>query len=72
MASFDEAEENFLAALDIRTALPEEMPERKLENTLSDLGRMSLYQRGDLNKARNYFQRALANMDTSAPARQKR
>jgi len=71
MASFDEAEENFLAALDIRTTLPEEMPERKLENTLSDLGRMSLYQRGDLNKARNYFQRALANMDTSAPARQK-
>jgi CHAT domain-containing protein len=71
MASFDEAEENFLTALDIRSALPEEMPERKLENTLSDLGRMSLHQRGDLNKARDYFQRALASMDASAPARQK-
>jgi CHAT domain-containing protein len=71
MGSFDEAEENFLAALDLRSALPEEMPERKLENTLSDLGRMSLYQRGDVNKARDYFQRALANMDASAPARQK-
>ncbi len=71
MASFDEAEENYSTALEIRSALPEEMPERKLENTLSDLGRMYLHNRGDLIKARDYFQQALASMDASAPARQK-
>ena len=71
MASFDEAEENYNTALDIRSALPEEMPERKPENTLSDLGRMNLHNRGDLSKARDYFQQALASMDSSAAVRQK-
>jgi CHAT domain-containing protein len=71
MASFDEAEENYLTALEIRNSLPPEMPERKLENTLSDLGRMYLYNLGDLSKARDYYQQALASMDASAPARQK-
>jgi CHAT domain-containing protein len=70
MASFDEAQENYFTALEIRRALPEEMPERKLENTLSALGRMNLYNIGDLTKARDYFQQALAGMDASAPARQ--
>jgi CHAT domain-containing protein len=71
MASFDEAEENYFTALEIRRALPEEMPERKVENTLSALGRMHLYNIGDLPKARDYFEQALAGMDASAPARQK-
>jgi hypothetical protein len=71
MASFDEAEENYSTALDIRSALPEEMPERKLEDTLSDLGRMNLHNRGDLIKARDYFQQALSSMDGSAAVRQK-
>jgi CHAT domain-containing protein len=71
MASFDEAEENYFAALEIRRALPAEMPERKVENTLSDLGSMHLHNIGDLTKARDYFQQALAEMDASAPARQK-
>jgi CHAT domain-containing protein len=71
MASFDEAKENYFAALEMRKALPEQMPERKLENTLSDLGRMYLHHVGDLPKARDYFQQALAEMEASAPARQK-
>jgi hypothetical protein len=69
LASFDVAEENYLAALAIRQALPEEMPERKLENTLSDLGRMYLYRLGDLSKAHDYFEQALASMEASAAAR---
>jgi CHAT domain-containing protein len=71
MALFDEAEENYFAALEIRRALPEEMPERKVENTLSDLGSMHLHNIGDLSKARDYFQQALTEMDASATARQK-
>ena len=71
MASFDAAEENYFTALAIRRALPEEMAERKLEDTLSDFGRMYLYNLGDLIKARDYFQKALASMEASAPARQK-
>lgn len=71
MASFDAAEENYLTALAIRRALPEEMAERKLEDTLSAFGRMYLYNLGDLIKAHDYLQNALASMEASAPARQK-
>ena len=71
MASFDAAEENYLAALAIRSALPEEMAERKLEDTLSELGRLYLHYLGDLVKARDYFEQALASMEASAPTREK-
>ena len=47
------------------------MAERKLEDTLSALGRMYLHNVGDFVKARDYFQQALASMEASAPARQK-
>jgi CHAT domain-containing protein len=71
LASFDTAEETYLAALAIRTALPEEMAERKLEDSLSALGRLYLHYLGDLVKARDYFEQALASMQVSAPTREK-
>jgi CHAT domain-containing protein len=71
LALFEKAEKHGLEALELRRALPEEMAERKLDESLSSLARMYAYNAGDLTKARDYFQQALANIEASAGVRQK-
>ena len=71
LAMFDQAEKNYLEALGIRRALPEDLAERKLEDALSALGRMYVHNVGDLVKARDYYQQALAVTEASAALRQK-
>jgi len=71
MALFDKAEKNYLEALALRRALPEEMAERKVEDSLSALGAMYLHKIGDLGKARDYYEQALAATEASAALRQK-
>src|SRR5205814_4961184 len=66
LALFDKAEKNGLDALALRRALPEDMAERNLDESLSSLARMYAYNVGDLRKARDYFQQALASMESSA------
>lgn len=71
LAMFEKAEKNCLEALSIRRALPEELAERKLEDALSALGRMYAHNVGDLVKARDYYQQALAVIEASTALRQK-
>src|SRR2546421_2113942 len=71
LALFDKAEKNDLEALALRRALPEDMAERKLDESLSALARMYAYNVGDLGKARDYFQQALTSMESSAALRKK-
>jgi CHAT domain-containing protein len=71
LAQFEKAEKNGLEALALRRALPEEMAERKLEESLSSLARMYAYNIGDLGKARDYYQQALASLEASAAVRKK-
>jgi CHAT domain-containing protein len=71
LAMFDQAEKNYLEALGIRRALPEDLAERKLEDALSALGRMYVHNVGDLAKARDYYQQALTVTEASAALRQK-
>src|SRR5204863_176977 len=55
----------------IRRALPEDLAERKLEDALGALGRMYAHNVGDLVKARDYYQQALAVTEASGALRQK-
>ena len=71
LALFEKAEKNGLEALALRRALPEEMADRKLDESLSSLARMYAYNIGDLKKARDYFQQALASLEASAAVRKK-
>ena len=71
LAMFDQAEKSGLEALGLRRALPESMPERKLEESLSALARMYAFNVGDLLKARDYYQQALTSIEASAAVRQK-
>jgi CHAT domain-containing protein len=71
LALFDQAEKNGLEALALRRALPEDMADRKLEDSLSALGRMYVYNLGDMAKARDYYQQALASIEASAALRKK-
>ncbi len=71
LALFDQAEKNYLEALTIRRSLPEEMSERKTEESLSGLGHLYVHNIGDLIKGRDYYQQALASIETSAAIRQK-
>jgi CHAT domain-containing protein len=71
LALFDQAEKSGLEALGLRRALPASMPERKLEESLSALARMYAFNVGDLPKARDYYQQALASIEASAAVRQK-
>ncbi|HEX8078132.1 MAG TPA: hypothetical protein VF511_09980, partial [Chthoniobacterales bacterium] len=71
LAMFDKAEKNGLEALALRRSLPEEMAERKLEESLGSLARMYAYNIGDLRKARDYYQQALASLEASAAVRKK-
>ena len=71
LALFDQAEKNGLEALAFRRALPQDMAERKLDDSLSALGRMYVYNLGDLVKARDYYQQALASIEASAAVRKK-
>jgi CHAT domain-containing protein len=71
LALFDLAEKSGLEALGLRRALPENMPERKLEESLSALARMYAFNVGDLLKARDYYQQALTSIEASAAVRQK-
>jgi CHAT domain-containing protein len=68
---FEKAEKNGLEALTLRRALPEEMAERKLEESLSSLAQMYAYYMGDLTKARGYYQQALESLEASAAVRKK-
>src|SRR5436190_4963187 len=71
LAMFDKAEKHGLEALALRQALPPEMAERKLDESLSSLGRMYAYNVGDLKKARDYFQQTLVALEASAAVRKK-
>jgi CHAT domain-containing protein len=71
LALFDRAEKSGMEALTLRRALPESMPERKLEESLSALARMYAFNVGDLLKARDYYQQALTSIEASAAVRQK-
>jgi CHAT domain-containing protein len=71
LALFEQAEKNGLEALALRRALPEDMADRKLEDSLSALGRMYVYNLGDMAKARDYYQQALASIEASAALRKK-
>ncbi|MEY2563073.1 MAG: hypothetical protein QOH88_1266 [Verrucomicrobiota bacterium] len=71
LALFDEAEKTALEALALRRALPEEMVDRKLHESLSTLARMFAYNVGDLAKAREYYQQALESIESSAALRKK-
>lgn len=71
LAQFDQAEKNGLAALALRRALPENMADRKLEESLNSLARMYVYNVGDMAKARDYYQQALASIEASAAVRKK-
>ena len=71
LAQFEKAEKNGLEALALRRGLPEEMPERKLEESLNSLGRMYAFNIGDLRKAREYYEQALAGLEASAAVRRK-
>ena len=69
LARFDDAEKSYLAALEIRKAMPESMPERKLDESLNALGYMYLHNVGDFAKARRYYEEALAAFNAGADAR---
>jgi CHAT domain-containing protein len=71
LAQFEQAEKSGLEALTLRRALPEIMPERKLDESLSALARMYAFNVGDLPKARDYYQQALSSLEASATVRQK-
>jgi len=71
LALFDQSEKTGLEALALRRALPESMPERKLEESLSALARMYAFNVGDLLKARDYYQQALTSIEASGAVRQK-
>lgn len=71
LAQFEQAEKNGLEALALRKALPEDMADRKLDYSLSALGRMYAYNLGDMAKARDYYQQALASIESSAALRKK-
>lgn len=68
---FELAEKSGLEALALRRALPEEMADRKLYESLTTLARMYVYNVGDLAKARDYYQQALASIEASAAVRKK-
>lgn len=68
---FEKAEKNGLEALTQRRGLPEDMAERKLEESLSSLAQMYAYYMGDLPKARGYYQQALDSLEASAAVRKK-
>lgn len=68
---FDKAEKNGLEALALRRGLPEDMAERKLEESLSSIAQMYAYYMGDLTKARGYYQQALDSLEASAAVRRK-
>jgi CHAT domain-containing protein len=71
LALFEKAEKHGLEALALRQALPPEMAERKLDESLSSLARMYGHNVGDLKKSRDYFQQALAAIESSAAVRKK-
>jgi CHAT domain-containing protein len=71
LAFFDRAEKHGLDALALRQALPPDMPDRKLDESLSSLARIYAYNIGDLKKARDYFEQALASIESSAAVRKK-
>ena len=71
LALFEKAEKHGLEALALRQSLPPEMPERKLDESLSSLARMYAFNTGDLKKARDYFQQTLASIEASAAIRKK-
>ncbi|MEN3367881.1 MAG: hypothetical protein V7609_24 [Verrucomicrobiota bacterium] len=71
LALFEQAEKSGLEALALRRALPEEMADRKLHESLNTLARMFVYNVGDLLKARDYYQQALVSIEASAAVRKK-
>jgi CHAT domain-containing protein len=71
LAMFEKAEKHGLEALALRQALPPEMAERKLDESLGSLARMYAYNVGDLKKARDYFQQTLVALESSAAVRKK-
>jgi CHAT domain-containing protein len=71
LALFEQAEKSGLEALALRRALPAEMADRKLDESLATLARMYVYNLGDLVKARDYYQQALASIEASAAVRKK-
>src|SRR5256714_1248358 len=71
LALFDKAEKNGLEALSLRRGLPEQMGERKLEESLISLAQMYAFNLGDLKKARDYYEQALVSLEASAAVKKK-
>ena len=71
LAIFEKAEKHGLEALALRQALPPEMAERKLDESLSALAMMYAFNVGDLKKAKKYFEEALVAIESSAAVRKK-
>jgi CHAT domain-containing protein len=71
LAMFEKAEKHGLEALALRQALPPEMAERKLDESLSSLARMYAFNIGDLKTAKKYFEEALLAIESSAAVRRK-
>src|SRR4051812_18986590 len=69
LALFDKAEQNGLEALSLRRDLPEQMGERKLEESLIALAQMYAFHLGDLRKARDYYEQALASIEATVAVR---
>src|SRR5256714_785333 len=71
LALFDKAEKNGLEALSLRRGLPEQMGERKLEESLISLAQMYAFNLGDLKKARDYYEQALGSLEAAAAVKKK-
>lgn len=70
LALFPAAEKNLREALTIRRALPETLAARRLDEALSAFGYMYLYKVGDLVKAKEFYEQALAEMHATAAIRE--
>ncbi len=68
---FDAAEKSLQEALALRNALPPEVAERRLDEGYSAFASFYMLHVGDLAKARNYYQRALEEIQANAAAVQK-
>lgn len=71
LALFPDAERNLREALAIRRALPETLADRRLDEALGALGHMYLYKVGDIAKAKEFYEQALAEIQSTAALREK-
>jgi tetratricopeptide (TPR) repeat protein len=66
---FDEARKTFDEELTLRRSLPAATTERRVDRALESLGGLYLYE-GDMPRARDYYEQALAALEQTGPAPQ--